>query len=122
MARKALSRIFLSTTLACMTGLVFADVLLIEQVRQGGRMELPVNGMSMAEVEAAFGAPDEKRGAIGDPPISRWVYPRWSVYFEYDRALYTVLHEGEIIEGVSEPVIDYEDGAEPADGVDADSG
>ncbi|NIQ97168.1 MAG: hypothetical protein GWN87_25575 [Desulfuromonadales bacterium] len=60
-----------------------ADVLLIEQVRQAGRMDVPNNGLSMNEVESQFGSPQEKQAAIGDPPISRWVYDRWSVYFEW---------------------------------------
>jgi hypothetical protein len=34
---------------------------------------------------------------VGDPPITQWVYDRWSVYFEYDKVLFTVLHKGEVI-------------------------
>ncbi len=74
-----------------------ADVLLIEQVREAGLMDVPANGMSMAEVESRFGAPDSKGSAVGNPPITRWVYDRWSVYFEYDKVLYTVLDEGEVL-------------------------
>lgn len=115
MTRMALTRGFLlSLLVACSAGAT-ADVLLIEQVRQAGRMEVPGNGLSMSEVEARYGTPQDKRAAVGEPPISRWVYDRWSVYFEYDRVLYTVLHEGEVIEGVSQP--------EPASeaGTDGDS-
>ena len=75
-----------------------ADVLLIDEVRQVDRMELPENGTTKADVQAKFGEPDEKGAAVGDPPISRWDYGNYSVYFEYDRVLFTVLHPGEVIE------------------------
>ncbi len=74
-----------------------ADVLLIEEVRQAENMAVPENGLSMAEVEARFGAPESRDGPVGDPPITQWVYDRWSVYFEYDKVLFTVLHKGEVI-------------------------
>lgn len=70
-----------------------ADVLLIEEVRQAGQMDVPGNGMSRDEVRARFGEPVKKHAAVGDPPISRWEYARWSVYFEYDTVLFTVLHK-----------------------------
>ena len=75
-----------------------ADVLLIEEVRQSDRMELPINGQSMAEVESRWGAPRSRQGPVGDPPITQWAYDRWSVYFEYEVVLFTVLHTGEVIE------------------------
>ncbi len=75
-----------------------ADVLLIEEVRQAENMAVPENGLSMAEVEARFGAPESRDGPVGDPPITQWVYGRWSVYFEYDKVLFTVLHKGEVID------------------------
>jgi hypothetical protein len=94
-----MTRIVLTLILTLMAPFVAADVLLIEQVRQVGRMNVPVNGQTMAEVEAAFGAPQSKNSPVGDPPITSWKYARWSVYFEYDRVLFTVLDKGEVIEG-----------------------
>lgn len=102
MTRMALTRFSLFIFLAGISIGTTADVLLIQQVRQAGTMDLPANGASMSEVEARFGTPAEKQAAVGDPPITRWVYDRWSVYFEYDRALYTVLHEGEVIDAAGE--------------------
>jgi len=75
-----------------------ADVLLIDEVRQVEKMPLPHNGLTKADVESKFGAPEEKRAAVGDPPISRWDYKDYSVYFEYDLVLYSVLHPGAVIE------------------------
>jgi hypothetical protein len=76
----------------------FADVLLIEQVRQADRMDVPVNGQSKDDVQAQFGSPNERSGPVGDPPIYQWKYDSWSVYFEYELVLFTVLHRGEVIE------------------------
>ena len=79
-------------------GLLSADVLLIEEVRQSDRMDVPVNGQTRNEVESRFGSPVKRHAAVGDPPITQWEYARWSVYFEYDRVLFTVLKKGEVIE------------------------
>jgi hypothetical protein len=87
----------LTLILLASPALLPADVLLIEQVRQAGGMTVPQNGQSKAEVEAAFGAPKDTSGPVGDPPIARWTYEHWSVYFEFDRVLFTVLNKGEVI-------------------------
>lgn len=54
------------------------------------RDELPARGMSMVQVESRFGAPTEKFDAVGQPPITRWVYPSFVVYFEYQHVVHTV--------------------------------
>ena len=75
-----------------------ADVLLIEEVRQADRMDVPGNGLTTADVRARFGEPLKIHSAVGDPPIVRWEYDRWSVYFEYDVVLFTVLHKGVVLD------------------------
>jgi hypothetical protein len=75
-------------------GVLSADVLLIEEVRQAGNMDVPANGMATADVRARYGDPEQVHAAVGDPPITRWDYGQWSVYFEYDLVLFTVLHKG----------------------------
>jgi hypothetical protein len=117
-----LTRYFLITLLASFSVGALADLLLIQQVRQAGAMDVPDNGLNMSEVEAAYGTPETKGGAVGTPPITRWTYERWSVYFEYDRVLYTVLHEGEVIDGVSRPEADTELESEAGFESEADSG
>jgi hypothetical protein len=67
-----------------------ADVLVIEHARQSAGQEKPRNGLTMAEVESRFGTPLEKRAAVGQPPITQWVYDGYVVYFEYDRVLHAV--------------------------------
>ena len=93
-----MTRIVLAFMLVLAFQVVSADVLLIEEVRQADRMELPKNGQTKADIEAKFGAPVEKQSAVGDPPISSWKYDKYSVYFEYDLVLFTVLHPGVVIE------------------------
>jgi hypothetical protein len=56
-----------------------------------GLPERPARGASMATVEARFGTPLTKHAAVGNPPITRWDYARFSVFFEYDRVLHAVV-------------------------------
>ena len=68
----------------------FADTLLIEAAGNSQAMSAPKRGMSMASVESTFGPPSSRRAAIGDPPITRWVYVDFIVYFEYDHVIHAV--------------------------------
>jgi hypothetical protein len=54
------------------------------------RAALPPRGMGMAQVEARFGAPAQRYAAVGQPPITRWVYPSFVVYFEYQHVVHAV--------------------------------
>ncbi|MGE0079990.1 MAG: hypothetical protein AB7U81_01695 [Thiohalomonadaceae bacterium] len=51
---------------------------------------LPLRGMSMQAVESRFGAPLEKLAPVGEPPITRWVYADYTVYFEGRYVIHTV--------------------------------
>ena len=50
----------------------------------------PTRGMSQARVEQEFGRPNAKQAAVGDPPISRWDYAAFVVFFEHDRVIHSV--------------------------------
>ena len=93
-----MARIVLVFILTVAFQAVCADVLIIDEVRQSERMELPKNGLDKATVEAKFGTPVEKTAAVGDPPISSWKFDTYSVYFEYDLVLFSVLPPGAVIE------------------------
>jgi len=54
----------------------------------------PENGMKMNAVEARYGAPAARYPAVGLPPITRWDYPGFVVYFENDLVLHAVLVTG----------------------------
>ena len=51
----------------------------------------PIRGMSMDQVATKFGAPVTKVPAVGKPPISRWEYPGFVVYFEADHVIHSVV-------------------------------
>jgi hypothetical protein len=48
----------------------------------------------MTQVEAKFGAPVTKHDAVGQPPITRWDYAGFSVFFEHDRVIDSVTTSG----------------------------
>ena len=51
----------------------------------------PTRGMTAASVESKFGTPDAKVAPVGDPPIARWEYSSFVVFFEYDRVIHAVV-------------------------------
>jgi len=51
----------------------------------------PKGGMTMAAVEAHFGTPRERHPTVGTPPITRWDYDGFSVFFEKDRVIDAVV-------------------------------
>lgn len=53
---------------------------------------VPVNNMSMKVVQNQFGSPDNVAFPVGDPPIARWYYPQYTVYFEFDRVIISVVN------------------------------
>jgi hypothetical protein len=50
----------------------------------------PTNNMTMARVRESIGEPESVLAAAGDPPITRWQYPDYVVYFEHDRVIISV--------------------------------
>jgi len=51
----------------------------------------PTRGMTMEQVASQFGKPESKVPAVGKPPISRWEYPGFVVYFENDHVIHSVV-------------------------------
>lgn len=56
---------------------------------------LPTRGLSMAQVEQRFGSPLERLPTAGGdaprhPPINRWRYAGFTVYFERNRVIHSV--------------------------------
>lgn len=105
--RNVLGKLVWGTALSGMMTIAMAgDVLLIEKVEERMLRDLPRNGLTTAQVESRFGAPAQKHAPVGDPPISRWVYDDFNVYFEYDLVIESVLHHDAImrkVEARSEP-------------------
>ena len=85
-------------------GSAFADTLLIERVESARGSTLPRKGSTMETVEASFGAPEARHAAVGQPPITRWVYPAFSVYFERDYVINAVVNKAGAEEKGPRPV------------------
>ncbi len=50
----------------------------------------PTRGMTQQRVEARYGQPQSTRSPVGDPPITRWEYRDFVVFFEYDKVIHAV--------------------------------
>lgn len=67
---------------------LLADTLEIPVGAQGdSHVALPVRGESRRAVLERFGLPDVEHPSVGQPPITRWDYREFSVYFEYDHVV-----------------------------------
>ncbi|MEJ2407253.1 MAG: hypothetical protein P8171_23830 [Candidatus Thiodiazotropha sp.] len=53
-------------------------------------MDMPAKGMSMEQVRQMYGDPVKTLPAVGEPPITRWVYSAYTVYFEYTHVIHSV--------------------------------
>lgn len=86
----------LSAISLCLAGLATAPALLAQSVGEpappaaAASQALPARGQAMSQVERLHGAPAQRFAAVGQPPITRWVYPAMIVYFEYDHVVHTV--------------------------------
>ncbi len=80
--------------LAVFSGPLSAEVLTINQFQPEARPgdQMFVNGLSEQAVLGRFGEPVRKVAPVGQPPISRWIYDEFTVYFEYQTALHAVIH------------------------------
>ncbi len=52
--------------------------------------DMPTRGMSMQQVIERFGQPESKLPAVGEPPITRWRYGNYTVYFEGQHVIHAV--------------------------------
>ena len=74
----------------------FAETLAIDgqvAIKPAG-IETPQRGSTMTAVEQKFGAPANKSGPVGNPPITKWFYPNFVVVFENDKVLHAVVVAG----------------------------
>jgi hypothetical protein len=70
-----------------------AETLEIPLGQQGEAVAgLPQLGESKRSVLERFGLADEEHPPVGQPPIIRWDYRSFSVYFEYEHVINSVLH------------------------------
>ena len=78
--------------LSPLSGIVGADTLVVESVAaSAGSVSRPAHGITMDAVLQQYGEPLERKGPVGEPPITHWVYTDFIVYFEYDRVIHAVV-------------------------------
>jgi len=76
-----------------LSGAAAAETIVVDgqvAVRQTN-VERPTRGSTMSAVEQRFGAPGSRHAAVGQPPITRWDYAHFSVFFENDRVIHAVV-------------------------------
>ncbi len=73
-------------------GAAVAETLVVNDqvmVRESN-VERPKRGSTMQSVEQRFGQPVTRHATVGQPPITRWDYASFSVFFERDRVIHAV--------------------------------
>ncbi|MBT8068223.1 MAG: hypothetical protein KJO09_13355 [Gammaproteobacteria bacterium] len=73
-----------------MFGTAQADTLKMDKMA-GSSEARPTRGMTQASVESKFGSPVAIKAAVGEPPITRWEYADFVVFFEHDRVIHAVV-------------------------------
>jgi hypothetical protein len=103
------TRILAALLCGCaLTSAAVADTIVVNdqvQVRDS-QLDRPKSGLTMGEVEKRFGAPATRHPAVGgssqqQPPITRWDYSGFSVFFEHDRVIHSVVTDGSMVTGNS---------------------
>lgn len=88
----SLMKTFFAAACLAACGASQADTLVLDNIdsAQGAAQTGPARGMSMDSVEARFGTPINRMAAVGEPPITRWEYADFTVYFEYRFVIHAV--------------------------------
>ncbi|MGI9235765.1 MAG: hypothetical protein ACR2QZ_00115 [Woeseiaceae bacterium] len=71
-------------------GTAQADTLKMDNMSAGSGDAQPTRGMTQNSVESKYGSPVAVKAPVGDPPITRWEYKDFVVFFEYDRVIHAV--------------------------------
>jgi hypothetical protein len=95
------SRMLTRTVAALLLGCALAGTAAAETIVMNGAVSVapsqvatPKRGSTMGDVEKRFGAPVNRHPTVGQPPITRWDYSGFSVFFEKDRVIDSVVTSG----------------------------
>ena len=72
-------------------GPAWAETLSVPTGDPAAAAERPKRGSTMSVVQSRFGEPVTRHATVGQPPITRWDYAQFAVYFENDRVLHAVI-------------------------------
>jgi hypothetical protein len=101
------TRILVALLCGCaVAGSATAETIVVNdqvQVRQSA-VDVPKRGLTMDDVQKQFGAPVTRHPAVGGgsprrPPITRWDYNGFAVFFEKDRVIDSVVLGAETAPG-----------------------
>jgi hypothetical protein len=101
---------YLPFALLLLAGATSAETLLVDRVRQEPSQAMPHRGMTMAQVQARYGAPADRLDPRGGqkkqwPTINRWSYPAFTVYFEKSKVIDAVANQADAQEIGPKPPI-----------------
>jgi len=88
-----LAAAFIGISLNANSDVLLIDVINDEPSNSDTGILRPVNGQSMAQVSAKFGDANKTYPAIGEPPITRWNYEKFAVYFEHNLVIHSVVNK-----------------------------
>jgi len=88
--------LLLALPLATPGSAAHAETLVVDEqvVVRASNLPRPARGQTMTAVESKFGAPVARHETVGVPPITRWDYAGFSVFFEHDRVIDSVVTGG----------------------------
>ena len=88
------TNLFSTALIACTICLSTASSIVLADngiYRDRADISVPESGMTMEQVKAKYGAADSALPSVGNPPITRWEYDGFTVYFEYQRVIHSVI-------------------------------
>jgi len=75
------------------TTIGLAEQTILSVGQQGNHsISTPKTGQDSETVLSLFGEPNQKTQPVGEPPISKWIYHDFTVYFENDLVIHSVIH------------------------------
>lgn len=78
-------------TFLALFGTAQADTLKMDGMSAGSGDARPTRGMTQTSVQSKYGSPVSVRAPVGEPPITRWEYKDFVVFFEHDRVIHAVV-------------------------------
>jgi hypothetical protein len=92
---------------AAISAAVAETVVVNDQVQVAdSQVNRPKRGSTMGQVEKQFGAPVSRHPTVGKPPITRWDYSGFSVFFERDLVIDAVVTSGDAMAAAPAAAID----------------
>jgi hypothetical protein len=88
-----LAGILLSASLVANAEELLLDSIKHAPLNNSQGLPRPHRGESMDQVRHKYGEPPEIIPRVGEPPITRWVYDKYTVYFENQFVINSVVHQ-----------------------------